>query len=402
MTKAVRHFIFCGLLVCICFALTVCAAALRSGDIIGNILSTNIRAFINGYEIPSYNIDDRLGVVAEDLANYGFDVVWDPETSTLNLSRNEHQKITPIAVPKKEEVISGIAVAPVLYTEIVTYLDGKEVRSFNIDGRTVIYFNELSAYGSYLYDHSISASMISYDRHGYEKNTVQSRPAEIVHAGGAIGGMAGSNSLEAMNLSYEKGARFIEVDFVLSSDGIPVCLHNWSNYYSNFLTEEPITAEEFSNIRIFEKYTSMTFDSLADWMKLHPDVYIVTDVKEENVRVLLYIANNYPELVARIIPQIYQYDEYTPVRAMGYSNIILTLYRLPTYNEKADAKYNAEFAKKNSLFAVTADFTLANEDFVGEFTAAGIPLYLHTVNDPAEKQRFFDMGVSGVYTDNYQ
>ena len=132
---------------------------------------------------------------------------------------------------------------------------------------------------------------------------------------------------------------------------------------------------------------------------MHPDVYIITDVKENNLNVLRHIAEEHPEIVSRIIPQIYQYDECIPVRAMGYSNIILTLYCLPSYEEKANAKFNAEFAKKHQLLAVTAEQTLVNGKFVSEFVKAGIPLYVHTINDDSEYQRFLSIGVSGIYTD---
>ena len=53
-------------------ALSLSAAALRPGDVAGQVLATEIRAFIDGVEIPAYNIDGNLGVVAEDLNAYGF------------------------------------------------------------------------------------------------------------------------------------------------------------------------------------------------------------------------------------------------------------------------------------------------------------------------------------------
>ena len=68
-------------------ALSLSAAALRPGDVAGQVLATDIRAFIDGVEIPAYNIDGNLGVVAEDLNAYGFVTGYDNPTRTLNVAR---------------------------------------------------------------------------------------------------------------------------------------------------------------------------------------------------------------------------------------------------------------------------------------------------------------------------
>ena len=392
MKKATKHSIICALLVAVCMVLTIGAAAARIEGLY--VMPTDIRAFVDGYEIPAYNIRDKLGIVAEDLRGYGFNVVWNGEARTLSISKKDGGVSAPI-----DDIRYNSKKLPVYSTDIVTYIDGAVVESFNIDGETVIFFSEISKYGTSLYDNDCRASFFSVAPQSFAKKTIEALPKKIIHAGGEIGGMLGSNSLEALDATYQKGYRVIEMDFVLSSDGHPVCLHDWSSYYSDSITSLPISKAEFENVKIFNQYTSVTLDSLVAWMKTHSDVYIVTDIKENNVDVLRNIAAEHPEIIGRIIPQIYQYEEYLPVRAMGYSNIVLTLYRLPTYNDKTNGKYNRTFAIKNGLLAVTSDATLANEAFVKEFTSVGVPLYVHTVNDEAEQQKCFDMGITGVYTD---
>lgn len=394
-----KHIFLSVLLVTVCLALTLTAAALRVGDVVDYVLSTDIRAFIEGYEIPAVNIGGRLGVVAEDLRGYGFSVTWNQDARTLLVSRDAAAAFAPVSIGEKANQPIGTQLAPVLHTDIVTYLDGNVVESFNIDGRTIIYFSALSIYGSHLYDNDVRLSMLSLREQGFAKVTIDTLPEKIIHAGGAIHTRVGSNSLEALNNSYALGQRFIEMDFVLSSDGIPVCLHDWSQFYSNSLGSTPITAEAFSKVKIYDFYTALTLDSLVEWLTAHTDVYIVTDIKEDNVNVLRQIAEKHPEIVPRLIPQIYQYDEYAPVRAMGYANIILTLYRLPTYEDKANGRQNAAFAKAHGLLAVTADVTLAKQSFVDAFTAAGVPLFVHTVNDAEEQAALRAMGVTGFYTD---
>ena len=154
----VRHYIFCALLIIACFALTVSAVALRTGDVVDYVLKTDIRAFIDGYEIPSYNIRNRLCIVAEDLRGYGFDVEWNAENKTLHVTKNGYGVTSPIDVAATD---SSSAPLPVYYTDIVTYVNGEAVESFNIGGYTIIYLRELQRYGSCYYDFEAAASMVS-------------------------------------------------------------------------------------------------------------------------------------------------------------------------------------------------------------------------------------------------
>ena len=51
-------------------------AAHKVGDPIGDVLYTDIVAYIDGHAIRSYNINWNTYIVVEDLLMYGFSVVW--------------------------------------------------------------------------------------------------------------------------------------------------------------------------------------------------------------------------------------------------------------------------------------------------------------------------------------
>ena len=400
--KNSKRFFLSALLIIICAALTVTAAALRSGDIVGYVLSTDIRAFFDGSEIEAYNIGGKLGIVAEDLRNYGFTVVWNGIDRELQILRNLRPTVKPFLFEPKNVTNVGARVANVLHTDIVTYLDGNVVESFNINGETIIYFSELAKYGTVFYDDGARLSMISTTGRNFKATTLETLPKEIIHAGGAVDGVVGTNSLEALSESYGKGYRFLELDFVMSSDGVPVCLHDWSPIHSSELGSTPISAEKFLQVKILDKYTSLTIDTLAEWMGEHTDAYIITDVKDDNIGALRAIAKTHPEIMPRLCPQIYQYNEYAPVRALGYSNIIFTLYALPRYEDKVHAtNYNLSFAQKNSLLGITMDVEIITYHpfLVVRYNRAGVPLFIHTVNDKEEKQALYDKGISCIYTD---
>ena len=393
-----KHFLKLWIPLLLLAVLSLSAAALRPGDVAGQVLATEIRAFIDGVEIPAYNIDGNLGVVAEDLGAYGFVTGYDDSTRTLTVNRTG-AAVRGVAIPEGSHKPSGTVIARVLYSDIRVYLDGREVTGYNIDGRTIILFSSLDAYGRRTYLHGAALSMLETGEvsPGAAALTL---PQKVVHGGGAIDGYAGSNSLEAINAAYAAGNRTLELDFLLSSDGVPVCLHDWSAFYSNDITVGvPMTRDAFRAVRIYERYTPLDLDTLAEWLTAHPDVHIITDVKDNNLGVLRTIARAHPELQARFIPQIYAYEEYAPVRAMGYTNIILTLYRLGEYSDKVNTKKIVPFAAARGLVAVTADVTIASEKFIAAFNEAGVPLAVHTVNGEAEQAALFSAGISTIYTD---
>ena len=56
----------------------------------------------------------------------------------------------------------------------------------------------------------------------------------ILHAGGVTpNGILGSNSLEAVEHSYDNGYRVLEIDFCWTEDNHLVCVHDWDAYYAH-------------------------------------------------------------------------------------------------------------------------------------------------------------------------
>lgn len=117
------------------------------GTVINKVLATDIKAYVNGYEIPSMNIDGRTAIIVEDLRNYGFDVVWNPGKRTLTINENTYKSIEPISIDKNENIEIGTKIKDVLYTDIKTFIGDNEVRSFNIGGYTAIYIDSLDKFG---------------------------------------------------------------------------------------------------------------------------------------------------------------------------------------------------------------------------------------------------------------
>ena len=131
-------------------------SAEKVGDVVNKALYTDIVAYINHNPINSYNVDGYTAIVVEDLVDYGFNVVWDGNSKTLKVTSNDSVKaITPKStVYKTPDSLIDQTAAEVLYTDIKTYVNGKEVRSYNINGRTIVYFKDLSPFGKVAWDES--------------------------------------------------------------------------------------------------------------------------------------------------------------------------------------------------------------------------------------------------------
>lgn len=135
--------------------ITCTAYAAKVGDVIGFTRYTDIVASINNHNIASFNIDGYTGVVAEDLRNYGFDVTWVAEERALYITRGTTNNVASTYVaPKIRSSVLGTKAQNILYTDIKCYINGNYVQSYNINGQTIINFNDLNCFGSVAYDNA--------------------------------------------------------------------------------------------------------------------------------------------------------------------------------------------------------------------------------------------------------
>lgn len=234
----------------------------------------------------------------------------------------------------------------------------------------------------------------------------------IIHAGGLVEGPDGqmldyTNSREALESCYNNGNRICEIDLMRTVDGKIVCAHDsdeegyWAYGVADAGTDKdhPASFEEFMASSFMGQLTTMSFDDLAKFANEHPDLYIVTDVKEDNVFICRQIMEEHPELRDNLIIQIYHPDEYDKIAQAGFPYIIYTLYRATDDELKTDAL--KEFIEEHKLIGVTfwEDFPSTKDDGFAMLKQMNIPLFIHTVNEKADMKRYIEMGISGIYTD---
>lgn len=240
-------------------------------------------------------------------------------------------------------------------------------------------------------------------------------PVLIAHAGGAIEGRSYTNSHDALSANARDYSMF-EIDLSWTSDGHLVCIHNWHSRAERAFGrqfDEPPTLEEFKRLAALRPFDrNCTADSLMNWLRAQPQARLVTDIKTRNLDGLARLAKDYPDMVARITPQIFDPAHHAAVKAMGYGDVILALYRIPGTLEDITKMVGGSGIKAVSIDKerIISGLPLALKErdwphenvrlpFPHKMKQLGIATYVHTVNWLTDFAYLRRSGVAGIFTD---
>lgn len=222
----------------------------------------------------------------------------------------------------------------------------------------------------------------------------------IAHAGGGLGKTTYTNSYQALDANITRGFRYFEIDFTFTVDDRLVCLHDWDVNFKRtfgFETKQRLSLEAFEQLsENNRKFTNCTLDGLARWMQQNPTAYIVTDIKDDNLKALKRIHEVLPDANDRVIPQIYDPVNFEAVSDMGFRQIIWTLYRYSGSTYQVIQWVD----QWQTALAVTMPKGWAESPLPGALRTRGIPSYAHTINKAEEMDRLInELGISEIYTD---
>lgn len=101
----------------------------------------------------------------------------------------------------------------------------------------------------------------------------------IAHAGGQIDGHNYTNSVEALQLSYRRGFRKLELDLIQTADGHYVAAHDWPKWQrmTGYEGDLPPNRAQFLQQRIWGQYSPMDMTLINQWFSAHDDAILVTD-----------------------------------------------------------------------------------------------------------------------------
>ncbi len=138
--------IFAGMVLLVSLFISTTVSA-KVGDYKGDIYYTDIKTYMFGNSIESYNIGGKTIINADSLdETYGFSTTWHSgkrileinETTGISNKTNYTYEYGGVIGQKSGEYYE---------TDIVTILNGKEIQSYNLGGKTFIIAENLTDYG---------------------------------------------------------------------------------------------------------------------------------------------------------------------------------------------------------------------------------------------------------------
>lgn len=312
-------------------------------------------------------------------------------SNSLKLKEYENEKLYQIDLPKL--ILQGAEIKhnQKFLTDIIKgdkplFIKNniKKITNTNVSGLTMI--GSKPAKGRF--------KSVYYE--DYKKDTLRF----IAHAGGEIDGLKYTNSLEALNKSYENGFRLFELDFIKTSDDVYVAAHDWKHWakITEYKGSLPVDLNTFLSQKIYKKFTPLSIKEINNWFTNHPDAILVTD-KVNNPKDFIPKFTDKSRLMMELFDEksVKQAVNMQILSAMPSQNIIDNL-----KGNKVEKLLN--LGVKN--IAISRNFIEGNEDFLVKLKDEGIKAYAFHLNF---KKQFnesyvlkFEMDyIYGIYADNW-
>lgn len=226
---------------------------------------------------------------------------------------------------------------------------------------------------------------------------VVSKQNYVAHALGGIDGFAYTNSKEALENSYNNGFKIFEVDIQLTSDNKLVCVHGWKqNDYEERLgleynKENPVMDyDTFMSLKIQGKYSPLSFKELVEFIKQHPDMYVMIDTGKKSYEETKIIYNKIVEECEnndKILQRFIAAGQTTKmIKAIKecYDFDLINLYWAK--KDKREAKIDteeefAQYCKNNGISSLSVATDVYNNELGEYMEKNNIIVYVFTEND---------------------
>lgn len=224
----------------------------------------------------------------------------------------------------------------------------------------------------------------------------------IAHAGGTIENIAYTNSLEALDKSYNDGFRLFELDIIYTSDSILVAAHDWEHWAgtTNYIGKLPVSHKVFKNYKINKKFTPLDMNDINNWFRTHPDAILVTDKINEPC----YLANKFVDK-SRLIMELFS------LKAVEDGIKCNILSAMPSENVLYEIEETKRLRTLKKLgikhIAVSRRSIIPNKEMYLEFKKNGIKTYVFHVNHDEEKDEKYVIDnemkyIYGMYADKWR
>jgi glycerophosphoryl diester phosphodiesterase len=214
----------------------------------------------------------------------------------------------------------------------------------------------------------------------------------ISHAGGQIKGLNYTNSLESFKQAKSQNHKFIEIDISKTSDEKYVLIHDFHKtrkYLFDKVGE--VDFKSFMSDKMKEGLTQQSLDQALNWLTKNPEISFVSDTKNcDLIEVLEYIKSNFPNLVARFIPQIFYIEQIKQAKYLGFENQIFAFYHIEITTP------NIAVINQNDFLAVSFSKQKITSQLSRKIQHK---ILVHTVNSSEEQKQLEENNVNYFFTD---
>ena len=228
----------------------------------------------------------------------------------------------------------------------------------------------------------------------------------VLHAPIVIGHRGSSqgveNTLESVQGAIDAGADYAEIDILLSADGVPMVIHDASlaRLAGDGRSVYELTAAELGRLTLRQNGFTGHISTLAELLEYcKGKIGLVVELKTHGHETQ-DIARRVVEVVEahgaadRCIFMSIDYDLVQALHALRPRYVIgYCVYGSVT-------AVDAGALMENGVDFLTIEENMVSPRFVNRCLRAGLPLYVWTVDDPANMAHYLDTGVSGIVSDD--
>ena len=230
-------------------------------------------------------------------------------------------------------------------------------------------------------------------------------PRIIVHAGGVTQGKRYTNTLDALEDSVRREAKWVEIDFSWTSDNHLVLLHDWNECFKwlapSWKYDRVPTLAEFKKLTYVRGWTQMDFFDLTQWLLINKDIKIITDVKDRETEAIEYILNSSKGVTRNFIFQIYAIEDCLLIKEEKDLPIILSLYKYDCdffVEEKFSAIKYLLREYPGVMITLPFDWVKRSVEWANFIKNSGYLWFTHPVNSIDNLSDFLKIGGYGVYS----
>ncbi len=376
--------LMCISLVTVMLCTLLCAGVSAAYGKAGDYYYTDIKAYVRGQLINSYNVGGKTVITAEHLSGYGFNVMWEASTRKLYVADTNGKAVSNATASANGPI--GAVAGSYYHTDIVTYFNNTAIESYNLGGSTVFPATALRALGYNVeWDEANRRVLIDTDSSTFvagteDINNVTIKPNQTYH--GTMAMVADAVNFNGMRLVTSHDC-YIEtsldkktyVPFRAFADCLGIS-YNWNSGTSTLTVSVPddkiIAAKESKMKSNYKLYGAIEYE-IKDIV-----LNIVNDTKvHNNVDAIVYGTEVFVEAQdlasALNLFCVNQVDFYTQTMMyMAYSGVYpgytqTTRYTV-TYISNGGSDVAKETVDANKSFKKPTDPTRSGYTFEGWYT----------------------------------